>query len=321
LSPLSENSIIDVSAVVATAGRSAALTKTLRSLSGQTVHPSEIIIVDASNDSETRQLCEAGFPDLRSEIRWIAAAEAGAAVQRNQGVSIATQEVIWFFDDDLAFEQDCVSNLWKALLIDVCLGGVNAMITNQHYEPPGFLSRLMFSLMSERAEKCFAGKVIGPGINLLPEDRDDLPNVVPMEWLNTTCTMYRREALPSPPFDPFFTDYSLMEDLALSLTVGQNGWKLANARTARIYHDSQSSDHKEDATRVASMELINRHYIMTKVLQRKGLSNYTKLAAWEVFSLASLIPSRTGRMQLAPSLLGKCKAVAHLMRSRSTVDE
>ncbi len=63
--------------------------------------------------------------------------------------------------------------------------------------------------------------------------------MVPVEWLNTTCTLYRREALPDPPFLSHFTGYSLMEDLALSLTVGKR-WKLANARGLRIFITTHS---------------------------------------------------------------------------------
>src|SRR5204863_9646194 len=129
-------------------------------------------------------------------------------------------------------------------------GGVSALIVNQKYHPPGAISRAVFTLMHGRSERTFAGRVIGPGINLLPEDREDLPEIVPVEWLNTTCTIYRRVALPSPPFDSVFTGYSMMEDLTLSLRVGQK-WKLANARTARIFHDSQPGPHKSCATELA----------------------------------------------------------------------
>src|SRR4029077_19457523 len=108
---------------------------------------------------------------------------------------------------------------------------------------PGRVSRLVFRLMGERREASYAGKGLGPAGNLLPENRDDLPEMVPVQWLNTTCTMYRREALPEPPFPTNFTGYSLMEDLALSLQVGKS-WRLMNARTARVFHDSQPGDHK-----------------------------------------------------------------------------
>jgi len=35
-----------------------------------------------------------------------------AAVQRNQGLARASQPVIWFFDDDILFEPECVARLW-----------------------------------------------------------------------------------------------------------------------------------------------------------------------------------------------------------------
>jgi GT2 family glycosyltransferase len=314
---------VPVSAVIATRNRPASLARTVNSLASQTLTPAELIIVDASDEDQRKGSATKSNEPIGAScvVRWISAVRRGAAAQRNEGVATATQPFIWFFDDDVLFEPDCIDALWNAMERDSQLGGVNAMITNQRYQSPGVASRFIFTLMNGGSEKSFAGKVIGPAINLLSEDREDLPEVVPVEWLNTTCTMYRRDALASPPFDPFFTGYSMMEDLALSLRVAQNGWKLANARTARIYHDSQTSDHKMDATVVASMELINRHYIMTKILKKEGFLDHAKLAIWELFSLASLIPSRTGRTQLAPSLLGKCKALAHLLRSGSTADE
>jgi GT2 family glycosyltransferase len=169
----------------------------------------------------------------------------------------------------------------------------------------------MFTLMNGCSENSIAGKVNGPAINLLPEDRDELPEAVPVEWLNTTCTMYRREALPSPPFDSFFTDYSLMEDLALSLQVAQRGWKLANVRTARIFHDSQSGEHKDKAAALAEMELVNRHYVMTETLNRRRLGDYLKLALFEIFGLFSLFLSR-GPASFRATLAGKARGIAKL---------
>lgn len=183
------------------------------------------------------------------------------------------------------------------------------MIVNQCYEAPGFVSRIMFSLMHGRHEKSFAGKLIGPAINLLPEDREDLPEVVPVEWLNTTCTMYRREALPDPPFDPFFEGYSLMEDLALSLTVAKRGWKLANVRTARIIHNSQPGAHKDDVVQRSAMELRNRLYVMEELLRQNEMPDYLRLLLWELFGLVSSLTSRDGARHLLPSLRGKLQAL------------
>jgi GT2 family glycosyltransferase len=289
------------------------LQRTIESLAAQTVQPFEIIVVDASDNPETHQICEKEVPGLATQIHWIKASECGAASQRNQGVAVATQAFIWFFDDDILFEPDCVQHLWSTIESDRQLGGVNAMILNQCYQSPGTSGRLMFTLLNGGRKNSFAGKVIGPAINLLPENRDDLPDIVPVDWLNTTCTMYRREALPSPPFDLFFRGYSLMEDVALSVRVAERGWKLANVRSARIFHDSQPGEHKSDVSSRAEMELINRHYVMTKVLKKRRFSDYVRLWGWELFQLAALSNSASGRKQLWSHITGRLRAVRKIV--------
>ena len=296
------------SAVVPTVDRPEVLARTLTSLKSQDWYPEELIVIDASADSRTRQVVAAFAEPLRAtgcRAIWQPALIRGAAAQRNQGVALAAQSVIWFFDDDILFEPCCVERLWSALRDDPALGGVNAMITNQRYQPPRAASRIMFRTMAGCARDSYAGLLFGPGINLLPEDRLDLPDVVPVEWLNTTCTLYRRKALPSPPFAEFFTGYSMMEDVTLSANVGRK-WKLANARTARIYHDSQSGGFKSNAAALARMELVNRHYVMTRVLGRRRLGDYVKLAIWEMFQLGTCaLRERVGR-EFWLTLKGKC---------------
>jgi hypothetical protein len=194
------------------------------------------------------------------------------------------------------------------------------MITNQRYLPPGRVSRLLFPFLHGRAEASYAGKCIGPAFNLLPEDRPDLPEVVPVEWLNSTCTLYRRQALPQPLFPPNFTGYSLMEDVTLSLMVGKK-WKLANARTARIFHDSQPGDHKSNPAVLAKMELINRHYVMSCILGRQQLGDYLKLAVLQIFGIAASLVSVPGWLSLPAVLLGKLGAIREIISSLATSNE
>jgi glycosyltransferase involved in cell wall biosynthesis len=193
--------LLPVAMVIPTRDRAAALRRTLGSLAHQSVQPAELSIVDASGDGSTRSLCvEEVIPGLRSEVSWCRADLVGAASQRNQGVRTCFQPVIGFMDDDILFEPDCFGRLWGALHSDDRLGGVNAMITNQRFQTPGGISQFVFHIIDDRPESSYAGGVLGPAVNLLPADRDDLPEVVPVEWLNTGCTLYRREALPDPPF-------------------------------------------------------------------------------------------------------------------------
>ncbi len=279
-----------VAGIVPTIDRADVLARTLTSLQAQDLYPQELIVVDASCDTRSRKLidyCAPNFAARDCRLIWQRAVVRGAAAQRNEGVAATRQPFIWFFDDDILFEPQCVPRLWAALQSDPKLGGVSAMIVNQRYQPPGRVSRFMFRVMAGRTEASYAGRVLGPAINLLPEDRDDLPDVVPVEWLNAGCTLYRREALPDPVFPAHFVGYSLGEDLALSLLVGRR-WKLANARTARIIHDSQPGVHKDNPVASSRMAVVNRHSIMVNVLGRRSVIDHVKFAFWELFQIVTL---------------------------------
>jgi len=310
--------IASISSVLATQNRAESLSTTLDSLLGQGLLPAEFIVVDASTDNATKPVIERFAQRVGPSVtvRWLAADVSGAAVQRNQGVSVATQDVIWFLDDDIVFEPYCLERLWRALQSDPQIGGVNAMIKNQSYGTPGAVSRFMFRWMNGKSEPTYAGRVIGPAINLLPEDRDDLPEVVPVEWLNTTCTMYRHEALPNPPFLAQFKGYSLMEDVALSLEVGKK-WKLANARTARIFHDSQPADYKSNQRLLNCMQLTNRYFVMTQIINQGTLSDHLKLLMWELFQLASVAVRSETRGKAVAMLRGQLDGYAQILGRRT----
>lgn len=303
--------LLPISAIVPTRHRAEPFRRTLQSLAKQFYQPIEMIVVDGSEDNQTEQLCKSEISELRTKVKYYRATENGAATQRNQAMSRATQQFIWLMDDDILLQPDCLFRMWTALQSDPKLGGVNATITNQRYLPPGRISGTLFQFLHGRSETSYAGKCIGPALNLLPEDREDLPDIVPVEWLNTTCTLYRREALPNPLFSSNFVGYSLMEDVTLSLTVGKQ-WKLANARTARIFHDSQPGDHKNNSGVLAKMELVNRHYVMTQILERKKLQDYFKLLVLQVFEIAALLQTLKGWKSLPIVLQGKLQGIIEI---------
>lgn len=307
---------LPISAIVPTLERPAALGRTLDSLSLQGALPAELVVIDGSADSSSKRVVEqyAAQWSPQCVVQWQSASLLGAAAQRNQGMALATQSALWFFDDDVVFEEGCLERLWQALESDRALAGVNAMITNQSYHPPGLVSRTVFAMLNGRRESTYAGRILGPAVNLLPEDKDDLPEVVPVEWLNTTCTLYRRAALPEPPFDSVFTGYSLMEDVTLSLRVARN-MKLANVRTARIFHDSQPGAHKSDPRKLGCMELVNRHYVMTQILQRVRFRDFCKLWLWELFQVALAAKSERLGAPFWLLLQGKFQAVKAILGS------
>lgn len=302
-------STLPVSVVIPTRDRAAFLQRALDSLLAADLHPSQIVIVDGSEGRSTHDAVRALRPRApHTRWDWAKADRLGAAVQRNQGVALGEQPYLWFMDDDVVLQPDCGRLLWRALDSEADLGGASAMIINQKYQPPGRCSAAMFAIMNGRREPTYAGRVLGPAVNLLPADDDALPEVVPVEWLNTTCTMYRRDAIPAVPFDPVFTGYSLMEDLALSLRVSQH-WKLANVRSAKVFHDSQPGTHKADPREMGRMELVNRHYVMTRILHRTRPRDYARLALWELFQLAAVARSGGLGPRFWRGVLGKIQAV------------
>jgi hypothetical protein len=105
-----------------------------------------------------------------------------------------------------------------------------------------------------------------------------------------------------------------MEDVALSLTVGKK-WKLANARTARIFHDSQPGDYKDNQSAMAKMELINRHFIMSRIMGRTKVVDYLKLALLEAFGVATSSTSAKGLRALPSVLLGKAGALRSIFHT------
>lgn len=308
---------LPISAIIPTRNRSQVLARTLQSLSQQSIQPIEMIVIDGSTDDNTQNLCGNEFPELKTKIKYFRATEIGAATQRNQAMKYASQNAIWLMDDDILLEPECLARLWNALQSDSSIGGANAMITNQNYLPPGQISRRLFQFLHGRSETSYAGRCIGPALNLLPEDNPSLPEIVPVEWLNTTCTLYRKKSLPEPLFPDNFTGYSLMEDVTLSLMVGKK-WKLVNARTAKIFHDSQSGDHKNNQNVLAKMELVNRHYVMTQILGRKQLLDYFKLFILQLFGIISALQSRKSFLALPAIFIGKLEGIMEIFSVRTS---
>ena len=125
--------------------------------------------------------------------------------------------------------------------------------------------------------------------------------------------LYRRDALPDPAFPPRFTGASHLEDLSLSAEIGKR-WKLANARTARIYHDSQPGSHKADHVAHARQELTNRHYVMTEVLGRRSARHHLGLLVSHLYQTTASCYRTPGR--LLSRLLGSALAAGQILVSR-----
>ena len=106
-----------------------------------------------------------------------------------------------------------------------------------------------------------------------------------------------------------------MEDLTLSWTVGRK-WKLANVRTARIFHDSQPGNHKSDPAALAEMALVNRYYVMDRILERRGPANFLKFVGWTMFLHVAAFRSPATLRQLPARLRGEWRGLGAICAAK-----
>jgi|SRR5579863_5852087 len=312
---MTQTTALPISVIVPSAGRIDRLVKTLTSLRDQSAPVRQLVLVVADTPSQFNDVVETIFAGSDTQVRFQIASEKGAAAQRNQAFALSTEPIIMFLDDDVDLDVDCVLELHRALTTDPKAGGVTASITNQTYRKPRLLSRHVYSFLGFPFTGTLAGLCRGPAINFLPAPPSTSSiSCSNVEWLNTTCTLYRRESLPNPLFPPIFTGYSLMEDLALSLIVAKN-WRLLVAHTAHIFHDSTPAAYKSNMKIRETMEVENRYFVMTQIMGSINWLSKFRFIAFEFFSCASLLYSRTSGQDILATILVKLKATYCVIRS------
>jgi len=85
--------------VIVTKNRKALLMNAIRSAAEQTVVP-EIIVIDDGSTDGTPEAVAANFPDVRLVVH---ERSRGYIVRRNEGIALASSEVIFSIDDDAVF--------------------------------------------------------------------------------------------------------------------------------------------------------------------------------------------------------------------------
>lgn len=267
--------------VIATKDRPGSLKQTLEHLLKQSVLPESILIVDSSTDEQSRLVAlelESSATARNVRLDWVAAKTKGAAPQRNQGALETDSPFLMFLDDDIFFEPLAMERIWDAAQSAVDVVGVTPTYLGDGYSPPGKFGRRFMAFLNSGQLESYAGRVLGPGFTRLPDASDASGDVVEIDWMGTGCALYRRSVLPSPPFPGLFHGASLCEDLCLSLLAGRVG-RLVNARTAVVVHAHEGGDHKHGRFRLAKMELINRYYVMYRVLRRTSFMDHVRFFA------------------------------------------
>ncbi len=101
---------MELSVVIATMDRAEYLERQIQSLRAGTVLPRQVVIVDSSHRSETRQVVErwaAGWP----AVHYLYGGEIGTSEARNAGVAATSTELVLITDDDCLTHSECVATI------------------------------------------------------------------------------------------------------------------------------------------------------------------------------------------------------------------
>lgn len=238
--------------------RAKPLLNLLNSVKKQTLYPTEILIVDASFNNETKTILgENAFENLK--YFKVEAQDRGLTKQRNFGVRIANKstKVICFLDDDTILNPDYFENListYKTQKDAIAVGGyilndatwekeTKTNLCGKFYfdgwmrkEPFRFIMRKTFGLLPDAPPGFLPTFAHGRSIGFLPPSG----KIYNVEQIMGGVASYRKEIFETLNFSTYFEGYGLYEDADFSLRIAKRG-KLYINTAAQLYHYHNNS--------------------------------------------------------------------------------
>lgn len=276
------------SLVIATYERAEELRTTLASVAAQTRLPAEVIVVDSSKDEQTLAVVQtAPIP-----VRYERAKRPSAAVQRNQGAALLTTPLVAFLDDDVYVPPDSFEKICRAFEADgeEKIGGIAARIDGMQHRVPGGFLRCYYRLQAGYPHPTYGGKLFGAAINCLPTYTEGTGDLIPADWLNSTCVFYRTPIYAREKF-PEFEGYSFLEDVHLSARVGRTH-QLFFHRTATFEHRDAPSTFKRNTRELARMRVRHQRLVAHDILGLREPMLTWKLLLHRLFASISILRQR-----------------------------
>lgn len=245
---MSEARDVEVSVIIATKDRPNELrTISLPSLAKQTTRAFETIVSDASEDDASRKaVAEFAADHPNCAIQYVRALRPGSASQRNDAVSEARADVVFFIDDDCEVSPDGIAALSELFLLNSrvdagCLVLEDHRFTNS---PEATGGRASFStLPSALWEKVFGRSFHLAGIG--PKEMPIRPG--PTDFLSSCDLAVRSRVFEMHRFDERlqkFSGYALWEDQLFSHKLSRDGLELRVAASGKVIH------HAAEGTRI-----------------------------------------------------------------------
>ncbi|MCK4517423.1 glycosyltransferase family 2 protein [Candidatus Babeliales bacterium] len=221
------------SVIICTRNREPDLLRALRSLQKQTHNPTEIIIVDSSDERliESVQFQAVfhknNFPSTKLIYQHTT---PGLTRQRNVGIKLASGDVLSFFDDDVELEPEYLEAMNRVFATKPEYVGGMGSVTNMSAPASKKyrLFRKIFLLQRDYSHGFFTWSG-------MPTHAYGTKDFKPVQVLGGCCMSFQRLALQNHLFDESLGAYAYMEDCDISKRVSNDGPLFFNP-DARLAH-------------------------------------------------------------------------------------
>tara|TARA_Y100000815_G_scaffold273217_1_gene303929 strand:+ start:28319 stop:29341 length:1023 start_codon:yes stop_codon:yes gene_type:complete len=265
--------------IVCTYKRPKPLLSLLDSVVLQSYLPDQILIIDGSEDDETKiALQEKNHQNL--DYFKVDAQDRGLTRQRNFGISKVNRdiEVVCFLDDDTILEPDYFKNLIKTYQEFPNALGVGGYITNEvawekkpfgfkpkknefyfdgYYRKDGsrFVLRKKLGLDADRPPAHFPDFGHGRSVSFLPPSG----KIYEVEQFMGGVASYRKEVFAKLGFSKYFEGYGLYEDADFTLRLSKTGKLYVNTSACLEHHHDPSG--RPDMFKYGKMVVRNGWYV------------------------------------------------------------
>ncbi|MEM4143008.1 MAG: glycosyltransferase [Candidatus Bathyarchaeia archaeon] len=225
-----------VSIVIPTRNRTTSLRRLLLSILEQIVLPSEVIVIDDSDDMKTKILVEqlyGYFLEKGIELKHIIPDGNARSISRarNLGAKEATGDIVIFLDDDVVIDQKYVQEILELFKARANAIGVQGIIVNTYYSHFWNSVKKIFLYWHVEKDAC----------RVLPSGKTTFccstNYVIPCEWLFGLNVAYKKEVFKEFSFNEKLIGYSLGEDKEFSYNIHKKyPMHLFLTPLARAYH-------------------------------------------------------------------------------------
>lgn len=203
---------IDIAVIIPTLNRRDSVSDLLNNLTNQTLLPSLVIIIDASEKSISAKRNALNIVVISSDIK-------SAAIQRNMGMEYLlskkySPDALAFLDDDVSIGHDYLECMYKTLTSSECFAGVSGLaISEDEKQKKRNFIRDLIGISGQ------PGAITKAAINIPVRN---VSGIHKADWL-IGCSVWRYSKVKNLRFQMDFKGASIFEDVLFSVEAGRFG--------------------------------------------------------------------------------------------------